>query len=478
MLISRNRFPIICLILLAFTTSILLTMQSTNNAVSIVLSMLMFNIYVGSAPEKRRDVFFFFNLTFFTFLVGLILVDWINGQTVLGKYTEEIRTSTIMALCVSLICILIGQFLSENFSFRRNVVLVEEEQIDVDEYLRKYGNILKITYIVFYITFPFLFLDTLDRASYVIDNSYTALYVAFQSKMPYILVKLGELNTIVFALLCCTEIRKEKIKLPCALFLVFSVLSLAIGKRNVFVLNIIMFIVAMRFMNNKMRKSTGDVLYTSRIIWIAAVALPIMIVVLEMIGNTRDLGYSHAYSSQGMLNSIESFFYKQGGQITFLSDTIQQKPVIDKPLVPFTFSSVYNYFRNLFGLTNYKMYTLDYIKYGNYLGASLTQIVSPGTILSGKGSGCCYIAELYYDWGFAGIVIGCIVLGYILGRLKISDAREPWFNAFILLMIRWIVYIPRSSYLDWISYPLNIWNIVIVIAIVMADRVIKRRAVR
>lgn len=478
MQISRKRFPILCLILLAFIASILLTMQSTNNAVSIVLCLLILNITIGSAPEKRRDVFLFFNLTFFTFLVGLILVDWVDGRTVLGRYSEEIRNSTITALCVSLVCILVGQFISEYFSFRRNKVYVEEERIDVDEYYNKYGNILKITYFVFYVTFPFSFLDTLDRASYVIGNSYTALYVAFQSKMPYILVKLGELNTIVFALLCCTEIRKEKIKLPCVLFLVSSVVSLAIGKRNVFVLNIIMFIVSMRYLNNKMRKSTGDILYTRRIVWISAVALPIMIVILEMIGNTRDLGYSRIYSSQGVLNNIENFFYKQGGQITFLSDTIQQKSVIDKPLVPFTFSSVYNYFRNLLGLANYEMYTLDYIKYGNYLGASLTQIVSPGTILSGKGSGCCYIAELYYDWGIAGIVIGGIVLGYFLGRLKIVDDREPWFNAFIILMIRWIVYIPRSSYLDWISYPLNIWNIVIVLAIVMADRVVKNRALR
>ena len=84
-----------------------------------------------------------------------MLVDWLEGQTVLGKYPKKIRNLTVIALGVSLISILIGQFLSEKFTYLRRRISNEQKQIDVKDYLSKYGSILTITHIVFYITFPF-----------------------------------------------------------------------------------------------------------------------------------------------------------------------------------------------------------------------------------------------------------------------------------------------------------------------------------
>ena len=126
-------------------------------------------------------------------------------------------------------------------------------------------------------------------------------------------------------------------------------------------------------------------------------------------------------------------------------------------------------------MNNYGTYTRENALYGNSLGATQFYITSPGSLLSGKGAGCCYLSELFFDAGIIGIVIGSVFLGIILRKLILDEEKKPWVNAFIILMIRWIVYIPRASYFDWISNPFNIWNVAIIVIVFNVVRLIRSK---
>ena len=117
-------------------------------------------------------------------------------------------------------------------------------------------------------------------------------------------------------------------------------------------------------------------------------------------------------------------------------------------------------------MIDFGIYTRANAFYGNSLAATQFYITSPGSLVNGSGSGCCYLSELYFDFGMVGIILGSILIGYVLGALKLDENNSWYKNAFMALMIRSIIYIPRSSFFDWIVMPFNIWNVAIVFCII------------
>lgn len=461
-------FFLIFLLLLAF----FIASFDINNSLWIIIVLLVINVFIGTKKRNTRVAYLLFNFTFFTFLIGKLFFEYLDGVRTIEYLSFETKVTLFSSIIVSLVCITVGLFLSER-KYRKNNKKGQFSKIVNENSDSLNLRMLQIVTVVFYISFPFYLLTILEKAMYVSDTSYLDYYTSFKSSIPYILIKIGELNQLSFALLFCMEYRKKKLLLPLVLFIIGSVISLGIGQRNIFVLNTIMAFICLQYANKRSVHFTGKALYGKKIIIVSIIMIPIMISFLYSWGNYRQGNNTDVSLTEG----VKEFFISQGGQIVFLINTIEYKEIIPSQAVPYSLSSPYNYLRNLFGLTNYGTYTKENAMKGNSLGATQFYITSPGSLLSGKGSGCCYISELYYDGGLVCVALGNILLGFVLGRLKLDEKRKAWVNAFIVLMIRWIVYIPRSSYLDWISNVFNIWNIAFVIMILMIAKLMNKKEV-
>jgi len=79
---------------------------------------------------------------------------------------------------------------------------------------------------------------------------------------------------------------------------------------------------------------------------------------------------------------------------------------------------------------------------------------------SGAGVGSNYIAEIYHDFGYAGIIILSCLYGLILGSFGKMMTRYPKYGAFFLLLIRNIIFVPRSASFEFLTNAFSISNII------------------
>ena len=458
-----SQFLISFLLLIIFFFILLMFIASSEDLFLIVLAFFVLNIFFGVKKIHHRITFLFFNFTFFTFLLSQLFFQKIAGEPILENYSSQVVDEVMQLLLLSLIGLQIGLFMNELIQKKKKKLVLKKDFNAKDEFLIVFNQ---VTRMAFYITIPFYFLYFFDRTSFVGNSSYLEYYTSYTSSVPYIFLKLGEINPPIFSLLICTETNKKKLYIPIFLFLLGSILSLGSGQRGTFVLNMILICFGLFYLNKRNLILFGKKIYKKKYIFLMLLMIPFLVSFLYFWGNYRyDDNVDFSLS-----DGIEGFFVSQGGQVNFLADTVTYQDLIWSQDVPYSLSSPYNYIMHLVGENEYGTNTKENALFGNSLGVTQYYIISPESLFSGKGAGNCYISELYYDFGYWGVFIGNICLGIILCRLNLSEKHSPWINVFIIMMMKNIVYIPRASYLDWITNTFNIWNVAVIVLIYMFSK--------
>ena len=110
------------------------------------------------------------------------------------------------------------------------------------------------------------------------------------------------------------------------------------------------------------------------------------------------------------------------------------------------------------------------------LGSRLAYEMYEETYLAGTGMGGCFVADLYVDFSYIGIIIGTIVLMIFINILsKGYFTASPYKDAFLFVGWRWILYTPRDSYFSWAMQAFSFMNIIYVIAVYLLVSEIARR---
>lgn len=461
--IPVKRFILYALDIVVIFISFLLQIYNPDNIIWTIVGVSIFNIIFALNSKKNRMTFLLFNITFFTFLLSQLVVLRIEGKPLFYGYLESTKNDVYSYLIIGLLAITIGQLIYEKSHKDTQNLQTIIDSIDEVAWEKRNKVMLFVISLLFFVTYPFSFLDLMDKAIFVGNYSYSAYYLEYTSRMPYVLTKIAGLNRMAFALLLCVEHRKRKLLIPCILYGLTALISLGMGQRNIFVLDALMFIVLIKYANSQSLKYRGELLYSKKLVSLVIAVVPILIIFL---GYWKYARAGHSFEFNDIFVYFIDFFYRQGEQIGFFANTLEFETEIWKQEVPYTFSALYNYLRNLFGMIDFGIYTRANAFYGNSLAATQFYITSPGSLVNGSGSGCCYLSELYFDFGMVGIILGSIIIGYVLGALKLNENNNWYQNAFIALMIRSIIYIPRASFFDWIVMPFNIWNIAIVFCII------------
>ena len=107
--------------------------------------------------------------------------------------------------------------------------------------------------------------------------------------------------------------------------------------------------------------------------------------------------------------------------------------------------------------------------HGKNLGATLSYFVLGNRYLNGEGTGVQYISELYVDYGYVGVIIYNLLIGYLMGRITMSiESRKytnPYLFAVSFLILGDMVYIPRNFALSWITNLTSIGYIMVIFVI-------------
>lgn len=91
---------------------------------------------------------------------------------------------------------------------------------------------------------------------------------------------------------------------------------------------------------------------------------------------------------------------------------------------------------------------------------------SPNLYLAGGGYGGSFIADLWADMGFFGIILGGLIYGICLAIIIKWCSLSFWKASVGLMMYSNIIYAPRSNYIDFIYYVFVSFTAIIVFAFI------------
>lgn len=434
----------ICLIFCSFATYLIAIYG--NNEENYILSIFLlwlagilfcfFNIY-------DRIFLLFFFIAFFNFLIGRSFLILIGLKKEYYFFTIEESIAGQKIVYISLASILIA------YTILEKIILKKKVRINYEKL--KYKIIKKISLVFFYVTYIFLFITILATVLHVLKNGYTSIYVDTGAKVPLIIKKIGDISNYMFYIFLSTMPSKKEIKIPGILFVITLVLSLGTGARFEFVIGVLTLFLYILLRN----RINSHMLWigTKKIIFLFFIGI-FMMVMLSMhnvvrFGKKLDTKNTASYY-------LTRFIFDQGVSMNINKRIFKFKDEIPQDRFYSLDSVISFYQRNISGrILNQKYYTgasKEKALNGNSLADTLSYIVlGEKRYLEGEGLGSSYIAEIYLDFGYSGLVFYNILLAFFLLLIKYFIYNKGIFKttlAFFLFMS--LLKIPRARADAWV----------------------------
>lgn len=435
--------------------------------------MLIHNIWYALEQLNARIIFLAFNITFFTFLVSRIVTKPLTGYYDpynknfygLDFYNIDTIKFVFISLFVSLFFIYIGFSLFKNKISKTSWEYNGRFNVQSVAIFSKY---------LFYFTFIFNVVVLLEKVKFSNSNGYMELYTSYSTNLPYWFLKISDMSPIAFFLFLATFQSKRKSLLPILLYIFLGVLSLLAGYRNTFVLNIMIILVyfCLRNITDK-----GKLWFGKKELITCIIAVPFMVMLLNVVSYSR-LGES--VNKMSMKDTFSEFFYKQGTSVNLIgySDTLSNVLPSDKN---YTFGKVIDLLNNniisqkVFNIDHYSPQTIESATNGTSFADSISYALDPYRYKNGWGYGSSYIAELNFDFGILGIIVGNFFFGILLAlmtRLFTKGIIGAWL---CLNITRAILYAPRSSFSAFIVDTFNLVNLITIFLIFIGSLFIQQK---
>lgn len=429
-----------------------------NIILTAICGMFIHNILYSGERLSERIVFFAFNGTFFTFLVARLVVKPLTGYY--DKYNDSYygldfnNEQIIWSIFVTLFLGLLFLFLGYCF--------VKDDEQKRNKEVKRYGtknikNIAFISKILFYFTYIFNFLVLWDKAKFTNDVGYMELYSSYASSFPSWVIKLAEMCPVALFVYLGTMPTKKKTVFPLFLYLVLGIFSLAVGQRNNFVLNVLMIVVYLCFRNVTDKDQSW---FGKKEIMLCLGAFPVMLVLLNTVSYLRmDSTVQHSF-----LEGISEFFYAQGVSANLIGYAQTLAPQLPEGKL-YTIGRLTDFINNnsitqaLFDVPKYTAQSIESALYGNSFADSVSYILSPSRYITGWGYGSSYIAELFKDFSYFGVIIGNFIIGIILALMPKLFKKGILGAWMCLSMTRLLLYAPRDTFTSFIVSTFSLINL-------------------
>ncbi len=307
----------------------------------------------------------------------------------------------------------------------------------------------------------FSVLDVTIKAVFVQANSYLSYYTEFKSYLPYYMRWFSSVSPILFYFYLGSLPKKKDAMLPIALYLLVGVISLFYGQRNVFVIRML---VTMGYFF--IRNHYGDEVWISkRGMCLLVVSIPAIIFLMGFWGSFRE---NREYGATGIWDGIVKALLDQGNNISILSFESRFRDVLpDKPFAIGGIISMLhnNIFARVLGVSQIPVETgtVEIALNGYSFSAALMYYENRIGFLLGFGIGSCYIAELFYSFGYLGVFLGSYLYGAILRKLSEFKLKSFIKNGFVLAMLQQMLMAPRAPYDAFISGTFQFANLFVAI---------------
>ncbi len=409
---------------------------------------------------KERLLLLLFQTTLFTFLMTrLILPDFFQTGYIAADVDGTIRMfdmETLRFIYTTLAISIFGSYLGFVMMPK-----IEDEKLQIYDNNTPYVlSIRHISKILSYGCSFFFVAIVLEKSIFVFNNGYFGLYADFESQLPAFIHKLSALYTPLICLFLATFPSKQEARLPIVLNLILALFSLSTGSRTAFMLTLVFLL----FYYSVRNFITPGEPWLSRKAMIAMVSMiPFLLAGMFMIDFIRG---DKEMEEAGILDMFVNFFYQQGVSAQVIGLTYDFRDLLDDGRI-FSFGQIIDNFNKNFVFqlmgtaVEYRSQTEEMALYGHSLANSITYLQAHRSFLSGVGLGTSYIAEVWHDFGYTGLLLWNMMYGVIFARFYHWVRKGLWPCAFGLIMIPDIIYAPRGHASAFLNVFLSISTLLV-----------------
>lgn len=392
-----------------------------------------------------------FLLTYPFFLLNALVIEVLtNGESSLALYPDSIRLHVLVTLMIGLLAVDFGYSV-----FRRTHPHPLAHHTPRTELYRETRlTVERVATVMFFLLLPISVYGHLSKVSFVQALGYLALYTSYTPPIPVVFGLSDIAVTALFAIFLASRPEKSRVVLVSAIYLSTQALGLGYGQRNPLLIAAVLVVF---YFGVRERESGGIGRWISKKAVVAALLLlPFLLSFLYVFSFDRfDREMGDISTAQGAVGILE----QQGGSVHVLALGALHR---DELAVwgPYVFTPVERIVtgnplaRALLDIPAFSAKSPEYAMNSGSFGEALTFSASPATYFHGGGFGSSYLAELYQDYGYLGVVFGSILIGFVLSRSRAFGPRlVPLLAALLVLPAIW--YSPRSSFLDFIYDALN-----------------------
>ncbi len=423
----------------------------TNGVKLITLALLALNALSCRKNFREKFLFFAFNLAFFFFLVGRTLVAFIlpelEAKSVSPIFSSETEALTDTLVFVSILVIRIVYSLAKS---------KPKWKFDSDVNVNYRKVLARLSRNFAYGAMLFQLLAVSEKILFVSSHGYEAYYVFFTSSFPVILSRIALLYEPLIMLHLATFPSRRATYLHLTIYFFMSATSLGYGQRNGLVLGLV-FVVLYLSIRDSVTPTIRPWLSKKIILASAGLSIPFA----TFLAAFTFLRSKLSLPTESKVDLLANFFVSQGSGIFNLSYAIEKKELF--PLFKFySFGPIIGFFRdNIFTqlLLDVKLFqkaSVELALSGHNFSFALAYLVNPYYYSRGGGFGSNYIAELWIDFGLAGVIIGSSFYGLLISKyMQLIRGSNPVTIAILFAASIQLIYAPRAGFLGFMSPVLS-----------------------
>lgn len=399
--------------------------NNINTFIINILIQLVFNLMISISKKNYVLSVFLFTFTFFQlsriflYFFGLSELTWNRG------YIGDIFDNDICIFILKLdYCVLLG--INISFWIRNNHkkrITNKLKEFSINNFNSK------VAFILYFFTVGASIFQNLLAFQFVQNNGYVAYYKDFTP--PYLIMIMAGFSKVYFYLYVCVSKRLSKIIL--FFYFINMVTSIITGVRAEFVLSLIFLLVI--YWNKKQNFTFYS---------LVKLILPGLVLFILLF-------FASIFKSGSMETDIKikdifvKFLDSQGVSIVVPGYYKKFENDIPEKGLAYLFPKQIAVFQNI-SRTKFTNRT-DEALHGFYIAKYISYRVLGNRYVSGEGMGGAFHADLYIIFGYCGVIIFSILLGFF--SYKLSNILGG--NLKFLLscsILYWVFYIPRAQPLD------------------------------
>ena len=407
------------------------------------------NVLFALLRTRRRFIFLFANITFFVFLQGKIYIAFFRSDNFINdiKFSDSSDVWTgLVLLNVALLSLFLGALLTDKF-FNLCKKRIDQKSSTMSwQYGNFAGSVRLVSFIMYIVSLLFSFLIGYDKMSFIQTHTYLEYYTLYVSKFPLFVSAIASLKHYFLCFFLATMPSKTTTTVVLLTYFVSTIPDLCVGKRSVTILSL--FFALTYYM---MR----DYYDRGHHIWLGKMEKGLMITIMPFMLMFL-AAYKYIRSDIDVeftpIELVVDFFYSQGVTFTWLCSGLGVYTQLPDGVISYTFGEIIDYFKysraaeliwggvNLGNSNNLLRATL-----GNSMSHHLSYLLLGNRYLNGNGVGSSYLLEVFVDFGYIGIILFCLLLGWFT-IYTLHFARKGIIQcSVILLAINGILYMPRAN---------------------------------